>query len=86
MPDEAPLIAPNSRAPHRTTHYGRLAQLRTALVTRATYRTCRVTLARLFPLNDRDLDDVGLSRDMTRDVATPKAEAAARVLLGTARP
>lgn len=53
---------------------GRLAQLRTTLSTRlANYRTYRATLSELSALSDRDLNDVGLSRGMIRDVAATAA-------------
>jgi uncharacterized protein YjiS (DUF1127 family) len=49
---------------------GRLAQLRTTLSTRlANYRIYRATLSELSALSDQELNDVGLSRGMIRDVA-----------------
>ncbi len=48
----------------------RLIQLPAALSAQlANYRTYRATLAELSALSDRDLDDVGLTRGMIRDVA-----------------
>jgi uncharacterized protein YjiS (DUF1127 family) len=63
-----------SRALNGASWSERLTQRPASLSTRlANYRTYRATLAELSALSDRDLDDVGLSRGMIRDVAAAAA-------------